>query len=99
MKRAVAYLERALELEAGNPETQRELKAALRLLQAIESKGAALPRRFDATVLPPNATSFSEYRVMDDADTDERALWIEVRGERGPLRLSGGDLLVRFSSD
>jgi hypothetical protein len=40
-------------------------------------------------------TPSSEFRVVEDNESDDRALWTEVEIEREPLRLYPGAVVVR----
>lgn len=41
-------------------------------------------------------TGYSEYRVMDDCESDNKELWIEYIYENNKIRLNTGDILVKM---
>lgn len=46
--------------------------------------------------LPYTNCGYSEYRVMDDCETDDRALWQEIRINKKLLRLDGGEYIIKM---
>ncbi|BDR55737.1 hypothetical protein [Xylocopilactobacillus apis] len=48
----------------------------------------------DIHILPLSATGYSEYRVINDNESDNKSMWTEY-GD-GDLRLYDGDWLVRM---
>jgi hypothetical protein len=48
-------------------------------------------------VLPDKRTRthLSEFRIVEDHETDRRQYWIELCDDHGPLRPLPGDLLIR----
>ncbi|WP_282016280.1 hypothetical protein [Marinifilum flexuosum] len=68
-----------------------ELKSILKIIKSIELssnfKGVEKISR-----LPITKTDFSEFRVIDDTDSDDRSLWIELED----LKLSEGDLIIEL---
>ena len=69
-----------------------ELKALLQIISAIESRTENLKGVKDVHVLPDSKTGYSDFRIMDDVDSDNRSLWLEVEG----LKLSQGDLVIEI---
>ena len=41
-------------------------------------------------------TGYSEYRIMNDCESDNKELWIEYIYENDEIRLYSGDLLVKM---
>lgn len=41
-------------------------------------------------------TGYSEYRVMNDCESDNKELWIEYIYENNKIRLNTGDILVKM---
>ncbi|MCB0516486.1 MAG: hypothetical protein R2798_05975 [Chitinophagales bacterium] len=69
-----------------------ELKAILKIIISMEKdcdnfKGVKKVHR-----LPDSKTSYSEFRVIDDVDSEDRSLWIELED----LKLSQGDLIIEM---
>ena len=46
-------------------------------------------------VLPPPRTDFSNFRIVDDAETEEKQWWEELKIENEPLWLCEGDILIK----
>jgi len=62
---------------------------ALYLLNAkVESKV------LDIIEIVDEKTGYSEYRIMNDCETEDRSLWIEY--QKGNVKISPGDLLIKM---
>ena len=46
-------------------------------------------------VLPPPRTDFANFRLVDDAETEEKQWWEELRIENESLWLCEGDILIK----
>lgn len=46
-------------------------------------------------VLPPPRTDFANFRIVDDAETEEKQWWEELKIENEPLWLCEGDILIK----
>ena len=46
-------------------------------------------------VLPPPRTDFASFRIVDDAETEEKQWWEELKIENEPLWLCEGDILIK----
>ena len=46
-------------------------------------------------VLPPPCTDFASFRIVDDAETEEKQWWEELKIENKPLWLCEGDILIK----
>ena len=46
-------------------------------------------------VLPPPRTDFSNFRLVDDAETEEKQWWEELKIENKPIWLCEGDILIK----
>ena len=68
-----------------------ELKSILKIINSIDA-----PSNFKGVRgvyrLPATKTNFSDYRIIDDTDSDDRSLWFEIED----LRLSEGDLIIEM---
>lgn len=69
-----------------------EIDSAIELLTLL-SKHDAGPR-FSVTELPPPLSDGSEYRIMEDQETDDRAAWTELIVQGSPVRPSPRALVV-----
>jgi len=45
--------------------------------------------------LPPPRTDFASFRIVDDAETEEKQWWEELKIENEPLWLCEGDILIK----
>jgi hypothetical protein len=45
--------------------------------------------------LPPSDTGYSEYRVINDCESDHSENWIELSLNNQPLRLAEGDIIIK----
>ena len=72
--------------------TKLALDAAIVWLEVCERRQLPSPRDAEVTVLPfpKDDEPLGDYRIMWDAETEERPWWREV------ARASAGDLLVRL---
>ena len=46
-------------------------------------------------VLPAPSTDFANFRIVDDAETEEKQWWEELKIENEPLWLCEGDILIK----
>ena len=46
-------------------------------------------------VLPPPGTDFASFRIVDDAETEEKQWWEELKIQNEPLWLCEGDILIK----
>ena len=46
-------------------------------------------------VLPPPRTDFASFRIVDDAETEEKQWWKELKIENEPFWLCEGDILIK----
>ena len=46
-------------------------------------------------MLPPPRTDFANFRIVDDAETEEKQWWEELKIENEPLWLCEGDILIK----
>ena len=46
-------------------------------------------------VLPPPRTDFASFRIVDDAETEEKQWWEELRIENEPIWLCEEDILIK----
>ena len=54
------------------------------------------PKEIDhIVVLPPPRTDFASFRIVDDAETEEKQWWEELKIQNEPLWLCEGDILIK----
>ncbi|EFC2602492.1 hypothetical protein CT362_004950 [Escherichia coli] len=41
-------------------------------------------------------TGYSDYRIMNDCESDDRNLWIEYDNGHGNITLNAGDILIKM---
>ena len=46
-------------------------------------------------VLPPPGTDFASFRIVDDAETEEKQYWQELKIEDEKLFLNEGDIVIK----
>lgn len=76
-----------------------ELKLKLELLKkiAIYINSHDVSGKLDEVVkLDDMNTGYSEYRVINDCESDDSKLWIEYMNNNESVRLSPGDLLIKM---
>jgi len=51
------------------------------------------------TELPPTLvqTPSSEYRIMEDSESDDRSTWVELKIKDQEFRLRGGDIIIEMN--
>lgn len=70
-----------------------ELKSILKIISHLENSSGEFKGIKAIHSLPASKTGFSEYRIIDDTDSEERSLWIEINN----LKLSEGDILLEMN--
>jgi len=108
MENAIGHLRRLhaqLSVELGNtPRTDHpaisrlvgqmsELDLACQQLELCDKWGI-VPRSI-IRALPPTCCEGSEYRVMDDCESDNRKDWNEADFDGGAIRFGGGTLIIQ----
>ena len=76
-----------------------ELKLKLDLLKklAVYINNHDVSGKLDEVVrLGDMNTGYSEYRVINDCESDDSKLWIEYMNNNENVRLSPGDLLIKM---
>lgn len=80
---------------AGIPETlqqKKDLDKAIAWLENIEKLNLEHPTRYEWVELPWMQTGcFTDYRIMNDCETDDRQYWIEFKP---PFTLTPSDFLL-----
>ena len=71
-----------------------QLKEVLFLISLAEKYEIKRKNIQKIVQLPPSNTDFSSYRILDDNDLDDRALWTELEIENIPLELATGDIVL-----
>jgi hypothetical protein len=77
---------------------KKEIEEAIRCLDFCERAGIESSARVHVLPLLEGRGGFSEYRVMDDAETEDRSSWVEPEIDGDKRRLGPGDLLVEKGS-
>ncbi|MEZ0230225.1 MAG: hypothetical protein ACAI25_16505 [Planctomycetota bacterium] len=71
-----------------------EIEAALRCLDLCERAGITGTERVHTLPSLEGRGGYSEYRVLDDAETEDREHWTEPEIEGEKRRLTPGDVLI-----
>lgn len=69
-----------------------ELKSILKIISYIENSNENFKGIKNMYRLPASKTGYSEYRVIDDTDSEDRSLWVELKD----FTLSEGDIIIEM---
>lgn len=78
-----------------NIQLKKNLSETLYLLNIFEKyqiKKEAVETVFE---LPVSHTGYSDYRIMNDCESDDPGRWVEVSISGDKIRLSEGDIVIR----
>ena len=102
MKIVIEYLEKRNieirnELKSGNKNEKllselKENNNAINWLKAIERLKLKNVQNYEIIELPNMETGWSNYRIMNDCETDNRKHWIELKINNFPICM--GDILI-----
>ncbi len=70
---------------------KKDLDKAISWLEKIDELGWNNPSKYHIEELPDMQTGYSEYRIMNDCETDNQKHWIELEMETRPTM---GDFLL-----
>ena len=70
------------------------LVKSLRLLQQLTEYDVAPRAKIHTLPLPESSGHFSEFRLLDDQETEDRSHWTELEIEGDPVRAIVGDILI-----
>jgi len=93
----VADLEVQLSATAGDEVLVRRkdsLVNSLRLLRQLSEYEVAPKAKIYSLPLPRSSGHFSEFRLLDDQETEDRIHWTELEIEGEPVRAIVGDILI-----
>lgn len=97
IKTEIANLDDKLSTTAGHSSlVQRKdsLQSSLRLLRQLSDYEVAPKATIYSLPLPISPGHFSEIRLLDDQETEDRAHWTELEIEGDPVRAIVGDILI-----
>ena len=78
-----------------NTQLKKELSELMYLL-AISDRYQISKKTIDTMLeLPDSNTGYSDYRIINDCESDDPAQWIEIRINNKEIRLSEGDIIIR----
>lgn len=69
-----------------------ELNSILKFISFIEENGLEFNGLKAIHCLPNSKTGYSEFRILDDVDSDDPSQWIELK----EMRISQGDLVIEM---
>ncbi len=75
-------------------ERKNSLVKSLRLLRQLATHEIDPKAAIYSLPLPRYSGHFSEFRIMDDNETEDREQWTELEIEGAPLKASVGDLVI-----
>lgn len=78
-----------------NIQLKKELSELLYLQEIAEQYHISKNRIGSIFELPDSNTGYSDYRIMNDCESDDSAQWIELRINGNNIRLSEGDIVIR----
>ena len=85
-------------LKSGNKEYLSELQEidkAIGWLKKVNVLNLSNIQRYDVIELPFLNTGWSEYRIINDCETDNINDWIELKIDNNFVRLTAGDLIIQ----
>ena len=74
---------------------KKELEQLLFLKKLSDTYQLEPKERERIIVLPTPRTDFASFRIVDDAETEEKQWWEELKIENEPLWLCEGDILIK----
>jgi hypothetical protein len=104
MKTAINYLEQRKneirnELKNGNKNENllielKEINNSIKWLNKINELQLKTVERYEIIKLPYMETGSSNYRIMNDCETDNTNEWIELKKDNMPLFMCMDDILI-----
>lgn len=102
MQKAIEYLQECRKQKVEhlkNKENEyltelQELDKAINWLRKIDELNLRGVQKYDLLELPDIKTGFSEFRILNDCETDDRNLWIELKKDDYPVFMTAGDILI-----
>ena len=67
---------------------------SLRLLRQLSAFEVEPKAKIHTLPLPQSVGAFSEFRLMDDQETEDRNVWMELEIEGEPVRAIVGDIII-----
>lgn len=74
---------------------KRELSDAIHLMELFDRYQISKKTIDTVLELPDSNTGYSDYRIMNDCESDDPAQWIELSINNEKIRLSEGDVIIR----
>ncbi|MGE8555467.1 MAG: hypothetical protein ACN6OB_16230 [Chryseobacterium jejuense] len=78
-----------------NLQLKKELSDAIHLLEMFDCYQISKKTIDMILELPDSRTGYSEYRIMNDCESDDPAQWIELKINDKKIKLSEGDIIIR----
>jgi hypothetical protein len=104
MKTAIDYLEQRKneiknELKNGNKNKDllielKEINNSIKWLHKIDELKLKNIEKYEIIKLPAMETGLSNYRIMNDCETDNINKWIELKKDNMPLLVCMNDILI-----
>ena len=71
-----------------------EIDKSINWLKKIEELDLKNVQQYNIIELPDMQTGYSEFRIMNDCETDDISQWIELRKDNSPISMTFGDILI-----
>jgi len=72
----------------------KELDKAINWIKKLNELGVNNVQKYDIIELPDPKTGFSEYRVMNDCETDNMEYWQELEINNKRISMTMGDIII-----
>lgn len=81
--------------KASNLRLKKELSEAIYLLNILKQHQISKKTVEAIIELPSSNTGYSDYRIINDCESDDPDHWLEVRINDEKIRLAEGDIVIR----
>ena len=71
-----------------------EIDKSICWLKKIEELNLEIVQKYDIVELPDMQTGYSEFRIMNDCETDDISQWVELTKDNYPVTMTLGDILI-----
>ncbi|SDI31536.1 hypothetical protein [Chryseobacterium jejuense] len=78
-----------------NLQLKKELSDAIHLLEMFDYYQISKKTIDMILELPDSRTGYSDYRIMNDCESDDPAQWIELKINDKKIKLSEGDIIIK----
>ena len=75
-------------------EKLKELDKAINWIKKLDELNIENVQKYNIIKLPNMGTGWSEYRIMNDCETDNRQMWIELKINNEKLYMTWDDIVI-----